>query len=162
MATKYAVNPIVVGPLDEMPELTKVPVAAAQTYRKGQPFIMASGEATLCTVGDIPSGQFAEDCLAAVAQDTYIWVYRWNVGTRLEMYVVNTTGVEAAITYASVGTKCDLDTIGSTTSLIAYVDIGTTTDKVFEILDVASVYEPTENAAADVPGKCIVSVLKVT
>lgn len=160
MATKYAVNPIIVGPLNKQPELTLVPVASSQTYVKGAPFYFSSGQATIVADGKIPNGQFATDVSTAVAANTYVPVYMWNVGTRLEIYVT-TTGSASAITYANLGICYDLEVIGTDVSLIAYIDLSDTTDKTFRVLDIASNYEPLTNAAADSPGKCIVEVMKV-
>ena len=153
-----AVNPMIKGPLAANAEKVLLPVAAAQTYKKGQCFILTSGQATLCADGDIPDGQFMTTVDTAVAANTRVKCLRWRVGTRLEMYVAS-GGSSSAITSANIGIAYDLQIISN----VFYLDIGATTDKVFKVLDVASHYDTSgRSLAADDPGRCIVEVMKVS
>src|SRR3989304_2987766 len=116
-----AVNPTVVGPLDTMPELMKVPVAASQTYRKGTPYYMSGGQATVCVDDAIPAGQFAHDVTTAVAANTLVEVYKWSVGVRLEIFVV-ASGTASTIANSNLGLAYDLEMVGTAPTAGALMD----------------------------------------
>ena len=159
-STFTAVNPIIVG-TKHIPELRKnLPVAASQTWKKGTPVIITSGEVTICTDGDIPCGQAADDITTAQTQGTDVGVILWNVGTRLEMYVYSGDTPTAAAA-SQLGVAYDLRILNSTTTAVGTIDVNATTDKVFRVIDLAYLYEPERNNAADTPGKVLVEVMKV-
>ena len=164
MATIFtAVNPLVVGPLDDIPEKKAFPVAAAQTWKKGTPVYINGGAVTIVTNGTIPVGQAADDIVTPTTGSD-VWVNMWNIGTRLEMYVATrATGstVACAATAAMIGVEYDLAVLGTGATLVAYMDTNSPTDKCFRVLDGAWLYEPERNNLDDSPGKVLVEVVKL-
>lgn len=130
------------------------------TGRKGTPIVLSSGQAAIATDDQIPYGCLAEDITTANAAGTYIDVYRWSVGTRLEIYVC-TNGTASAIGTANKGLCYDLEMIGTAPNEVAYLDLGAASDLLFRVLDLSAEYEPARNTSSDSPGKCVVEVMKV-
>lgn len=156
-----AVNPKIIGSLGvNLAKKCQVRVAASQTYKKGTPFVMTSGQATIATDDAVPWGQFATDVATAVAANTLVDAWKWEVGTKLEIYVC-TNGTASAIDYTAIGNAYDLEMIGTAPTEVAYLDLGASSDKLFKVLEIASDYNSLRNAAADSPGLAIVEVMKV-
>lgn len=153
-----AVNPRII---DGTAEEVTAPVAASQTWSKGCPVILTAGALTQCAAGDIPSGLASED-IAAPAETSMQKFWRFNIGTRMEIYVYNAASA-SAIAASNLGIAYDLQMIGiAGVTSVGVLDLGATTDKCFLVKDLAANYEPERNAAADSPGKCIVEVVKLT
>jgi len=156
MAT--AVNPKILN-MNSV-ELQKVEVGTAVTGRKGTPIVLTSGQAVIAADDEVPYGCLAEDITTAKTAGDKIPIFRWNVGTRLEIYVC-TNGTPGAIGTTNLGKCYDLEMIGTAPNEVAYLDLGAASDLCFRVIDLAQNYEPAKHAAADSPGLCVVEVMKV-
>ena len=146
--------------LDANPELVWLPVASTQTWTIGTPIYLNSGAATIVAEGVIP--QFtAASSIAAPAASTLIPAYRWNVGSRMEVYVCATSATAGAVGVANVGVAYDWTVIGTGATLVAYIQLNATIDACALVVDIAANYEPERNNTTDSPGKCIIEVLKI-
>ena len=153
-----AVNPKIVDM--NTVELVQVQ-GGTMTGSIGIPIVLASGQAAQAADDEIPWGSLAEDLSSAVTTATdKIWVYRWKVGTRLEMYAT-TGGAYTTLAVANKGIAYDYDVIGTGVSAVGTLDKGAATDKIFRVIDLALEYDAQRYTTTSNPTKCIVEVMKV-
>jgi hypothetical protein len=131
-------------------ERDTLPIADSQTWKVGEFGILSSGELSVAVTGDIPTHIFRTTRTTA-ENSTYVEVDRLEVGTQLEMYC------SAAVGVANLMVSYDL----TVSSNVHTVNLSSTSDAVFKIVDLAATYEPERNATADNPGKCIVEIQKL-
>jgi hypothetical protein len=132
-------------------EIDSLPIGTAQTWKAGQFLIYAASAYSTAASGDIPTHIAVDDQTAPTA-GTIVNAYRLKKGVRLEMYAL--TG---AVGVANLNAAYDLDV----TSNICTVDLGNDTDACFKVVRLSADYEPSKNATADDPGKCIIEIAKV-
>lgn len=156
MAT--AINPRIVDMATV--EKTRVKVSAAFTGSMGVPIVLTAGQAVLAADDEIPWGCLGETIATALNENTYVDAFRWRPGTRLEIYVCS-GGTASTIVTTNKGKAYDYELVGTGVSAVGYLDKAAASDLIFRVIDLASEYEPSMNAATDSPGKCIVEVLKV-
>lgn len=154
MAT--AVNPKVKYVPSGALVLERVKCAGSNTWKKGEFGVFESGLADPAVTGEIPAFIYAETNDTASTANDLVWVYRLEVGTELEICVVNTTAA-AAETAAVIGTDYDLYVASNK----HYLEVAGTTDKVFRVLKQGSEYDSAKRTATETPGRVLVKVMKV-
>jgi hypothetical protein len=87
---------------------------------------------------------------ATATSTSSVWVRKVEPGTRCEVYVCN-NGTAATIAAAQLGTSFGLYGAAGLTQ----IDKNVTSNADWMIEDIASRYEPEQNAVGDTPGKCI-------
>ena len=150
-----AVNPKVID-IDTV-ELVKCAVSASFTGVCGVCVCLNSaGQVALTADAKTPYGCLAETISTARTQGADVWIYRYNIGTRLE---INTASgaASAAVGVANKGIAYDVQLIGTGTSAITYLDLAAPGTWA-KVIDLSAEYEPTKNATADDPGKCVVEI----
>jgi len=131
-------------------ERDTLPIAASQTWKRGEFAIFSSSTLNVCTTGDIPTHVF-RTTRDTKDDDTNVEVDRLAKGVQIEMYCTGAVGI------ANVGLLYDLDVSTANTHI---VDLSNSATDVFKVVRLAATYEPERNATADDPGKCIVEIMK--
>jgi predicted RecA/RadA family phage recombinase len=131
-------------------EIDKLPIAAAQTWKKGAMLIFKSSALNTAGNGEIPT-HIAVDDQTAPATSTIVEAYRLEVGVQLEV------SCSAAVGIANVGVAYDMVLSG----VYATLNLSATADACWKVVRLAADYEPSLNATADNPGKCIIEVAKL-
>jgi len=154
MATLTAVNPrLVAGPVMETARML---VDNGTSWKAGQfLFSNTTGELDACA-SDADAGTGGIKYYALTDQDdpgadgTYA-----EVGVIHPDHVFEINELDGAVDQANIGNIYGIDV----TSNVVTLDEGDTTNVALKVIAVASDYNPVQNAAADVKGRCRVQVL---
>lgn len=150
-------NPRIV---DGTGELRSLPVAASQTWSKGTPVTVVSGLVSILTDAAYPIGLAADDITTAQDANTHVNVICFVEGTRIEACMSNGASASTAVD-AYLNNCYDWQAVGSTTSLIGYIDRAATATKCVRVLKLCSDAEPSRYTTADSPGFVIAEIVKL-
>lgn len=145
MATLTPVNPII-KKTGSQPNKIYLPAAASKTWKAGEFATVASGlispvatnavDIKYYLLEDQDTSTSSGDLVACVLLDNDM--------------VFEGFELDGTLSTANLGTQYGIDV----TSNVVTVDVGDTSNKAVQILELASVYEPERNDSADVKAKC--------
>ena len=150
MATLVPVNPSI-KKSGTQPQKTYLVAASGQTWNAGELATEASGLVTLVASDAVDIKYYLlENQTVATGAGEEVPVIRISSD---QVYRINE--LDGTMTTANIGNQYAI----TVASNLVSIDVGDTTNKALEVLDIASRYEPSRNVVADVKALCYVKFI---